>query len=415
MSKVVIEEEKLFVEEKNTNYIIKEEKPKDIPDEEEEEELIMEEEEEELIMEEEEELIMEEEEELIMEEKNTDVIIEEGAEKEKEENVVNTFNRVEKTHSTINQMYILNLDSKTERWDTMTNQLKKVNNQLPYYQFCGVDGSKLNMNEIRNNVPRVSGKFFMTQEIYGKAHSHYLLWKNILKENMENNLTNKDWFLVLEDDAIIPDNFNEYINNLQEFLNKIPSDIINYTDMFNLSPVGDYCKKKNLHNKVMTLLTSIGTMIKKKRKFDNSILFQLDIMKEKWSLLNSNFPLCTHAYLVNKKQIENLIKIIDEKKIYYHLDWMLNFEGLNINSITPISIKRGGFNDATTSTLTNPSLPVKVFTMFNKELACDLGKPAFNIMGMYQINILIIFYAIFILIWEALNIPGRLNDFFNRI
>ena len=38
MSKVVIEEEKLFVEEKNTNYIIKEEKPKDIPDEEDEEE-----------------------------------------------------------------------------------------------------------------------------------------------------------------------------------------------------------------------------------------------------------------------------------------------------------------------------------------------------------------------------------------
>jgi len=255
----------------------------------------------------------------------------------------------------------------------------------------------------------------MTPEIYGKAQSHYLLWKNILKENMENNLTHKDWFLVLEDDAIIPDNFNDYINNLQQFLDTIPPDIIDNTDMFNLSPVGDYCKKKNFHNKVMTLLTSIGTTIKSKRKFDNSVLHQLDIMKEKWSLLNSNFPLCTHAYLINKKQIENLIKIIDERKIYYHLDWMLNFEGLNINSITPISIKRGGFNDATTSTLTNPSLPVKVFTMFNKELACDLGKPAFNIMGMYQINILIILYAIFILIWEALNIPGRLNDFFNRV
>ena len=41
-------------------------------------------------------------------------------------------------------MYILNLDSKTDRWDTITNKLKSVNNQLPYYQFCGVDGSKLN-------------------------------------------------------------------------------------------------------------------------------------------------------------------------------------------------------------------------------------------------------------------------------
>ena len=56
-----------------------------------------------------------------------------------------------------------------------------------------------------------SGKFFMTPEIYGKAQSHYLLWKNILKENIDNNLTHKDWFLVLEDDAIIPDNFKDYI------------------------------------------------------------------------------------------------------------------------------------------------------------------------------------------------------------
>ena len=349
-----------------------------------------------------------------IEEEEIGEVVEEDVEEETEK-LANTTKIVENKTNTINQMYILNLDSKTERWDTITNKLKSVGNQLPYYQFSGIDGSKLNTNEIRSNVPSTSGRFFMTPEIYGKAKSHYLLWKNILKENMENNLTHKDWFLVLEDDAIIPDNFNEYINNLQQFLDTIPPDIIENTDMFNLSPVGDYCKKKNFHNKVMTLLTSIGTMIKQKRKFDNSILYQLDIMKEKWSLLNSNFPLCTHAYLINKKQIENLIKIIDERKIYYHLDWMLNFEGLNINSITPISIKRGGFNDATTSTLTNPSLPVKVFTMFNKELACDMGKPAFNIMGMYQINILIILYAIFILIWEALNIPGRLNDFFNRV
>ena len=373
---------------------------------------------EEIIERENEEII--DEEEIIGEEENKDEeIIDEEENKDeeitKEKDISNINNIITNKKNTINQMYILNLDSKTERWDTITKQLKKVNNQLPYYQFCGVDGSKLNMNEIRNNVPKVSGKFFMTQEIYGKAHSHYLLWKNILKENIENNITNKDWFLVLEDDSIIPDNFNDYINNLQQFLDTIPSDIIDNTDMFNLSPVGDYCKKKNFHNKVMSLLTSIGTSFKSKRKYDNSVLHQLEIMEEKWSLLNSNFPLCTHAYLVNKKQIENLIKVIDKKKIYYHLDWMLNFEGLNINSITPISIKRGGFNDATTSTLTNPSLPVKVFTMFNKELACDLGKPAFNIMGIYQINILIILYALFIIIWEALNIPGRLNDFFNKI
>ena len=94
---------------------------------------------------------------------------------------------------------------------------------------------------------------------------------------------------------------------------------------------------------------------------------------------------------------------------------MLNLENLNINTILPIEIKRGGFNDSTTSTLTNPSFIVKILTMINQELACDLGKPMFNIMGFYQLNILIITYFIFIILWELLNIPGRLNDFFNKV
>mgnify|MGYP001253119761 FL=1 len=76
---------------------------------------------------------------------------------------------------------------------------------------------------------------------------------------------------------------------------------------------------------------------------------------------------------------------------------------------------RGGYNDSTTSTLTNPSIPVQILTMFNKKLACDLGKPIVNIMGMYQLNILIIVYALLMIVWRFLDIPGRLDDFFSNI
>ena len=90
-------------------------------------------------------------------------------------------------------------------------------------------------------------------------------------------------------------------------------------------------------------------------------------------------------------------------------------ENVNINTILPIGIKRGGFDDSTTSILTSPSIPVKILTMFNKKLACDLGKPFINIMGLYQVNILIIVYAIIILLWQYLDIPGRLNNYFLNI
>ena len=53
--------------------------------------------------------------------------------------------------------------------------------------------------------------------------------------------------------------------------------------------------------------------------------------------------------------------------------------------------------------------------MFNPELAHDLGKPIINILGIYQINILIILYGIFLIIWQIIDLPGRLQDFFESI
>jgi hypothetical protein len=107
-----------------------------------------------------------------------------------------------------------------------------------------------------------------------------------------------------------------------------------------------------------------------------------------------------------------MIYKLETSRIFYHLDWQLNLENLNINTILPIGIKRGGFDDSTTSAKTTPSILVKILTMFNKELACDLGKPVCHIFGMIEVNVLIIIYGLIILLWNSLDIPGRLNDYF---
>lgn len=337
--------------------------------------------------------------------------------------------------NTIKNIYILNLEKKKERWNKITTRLNEEKNNTPYYQFCGVDGSKMNIKDINNDIHFASRKFLMTKEMYGKAKSHISLWKHILKENNNletkkeeeekgenketkkeeetNNNNNNEWFLILEDDCVIPPNFNDYILQLTEFLNDIPEDIVNSTDMFNLSSTGDYKKtNKSFHNKILSILTMIATMILKKHKSSNNELFTKLIKDKNWSLIDSNFPLSTHAYLVNKKQLENLVDTFEKSKIYYHLDWQLNLENLNINTILPIGIRRGGFDDSTTSAKTAPSILVKILTMFNKELACDLGKPVCHILGLIEINVLIIIYGLLILLWNIIDIPGRLNDYF---
>ena len=259
-----------------------------------------------------------------------------------------------------------------------------------------------------------SRNFLMTKYIYAKAKSHYNLWKYLLDENKNKN--NYNWFLILEDDVVLPDKFDIYLKQLAQFLNKIPSNDLDKVDILSLSSYGNYTKQyTTVNNIILTFMLNILVCVFTKKTRNNKSQYKTQIDEKEWNLINSNFPLGTHAYLVNLKQLEKLKNHFDETKIYYHLDIQLNLDNFNISSITPFGIRRGGFKDATTPTLTTPSLPVKMMTMFNPELAHDLGKPIINILGIYQINILIILYGIFLIIWQIIDLPGRLQDFFESI
>ena len=305
----------------------------------------------------------------------------------------------------IKKIYCLTLERNYERWNILKSKLDDKLD-IEYEKILGIDGSKIKMSEIQNECNDLTKYFFMTHQIYGKTKSHYLLWRNIIKNNNDN-----EWFIILEDDCIIPDNFNEYIKKLNNFLNKIPKELLETTDLFNLSPTGDYAENKNLNEKIMSIITKIISLITSKKTYDNKILYEL----EKFKLINSNFPLSTHSYLVNTKQLKKLVNCIEDNKITYHLDIFLKTDIFNINSITPIEIKRGGISDSISFSTTNPVFATNILTLFNKELAYDLSRPLVNILGCYPVSILILFYIIFLLIWQCIDLPSMLNDYFSSI
>ena len=352
----------------------------------------------------------------------------------------------------INEIYVINKESNLDRWKTISGKMESEKTDIPYNQFIGLDADKLNLKDYSSEISSQSSTFLMTKHIYAKSKSHYNLWKYLLDnedkkedkdtKNDKNGEVEKDekdkndkkdknkksesesesendtnhWTLVVEDDSIIPDNFNVYLKQLTQFLNLLPSEQLDQTDLLNISAYGNYTNQyTGINNIILTFMLSILTMVFKKKNSTNTSSFTSDIDGKKWDFVNSFFPLGTHAYLVNLKQCRTLVNYFDTNKFSYHLDVQLNLNSFNINTITPFGIRRGGISDGTTPTLTTPALPVKILTMFNPELAHDLGKPIVNILGVYQLNILIVAYGIFLIIWQIIDIPGRLQEYFENI
>ena len=307
----------------------------------------------------------------------------------------------------ISKIYGLTIERNNKRWEKLEKDIIDSKLDIKLQKIIGIDGKKMLMVDIKKDCSELTNNFFITHEMYGKCKSHFLLWNEILKTKPKED----EYFMILEDDVEIPENFKEYINKLNNFLNKIPKDILDKTDIFNLSPGGDFCKNKTFNQSIMSILTKIISLIVSKKKYNNEILFE----ENDYKLLNSNFPLCTHAYLVNSRQLKKLVDSIEKNKITYHLDIYLNTENFNINTIIPIEIKRGGFSDSSSALSSNPKFAVQILTMFNKELACDLGRPLVNIFGFYSVNILIIAYLFLLLLWQFIDLPGRLNNFFSSI
>jgi len=123
--------------------------------------------------------------------------------------------RKNKTNS--NTIKIINLKRREDRKEFMKNQL--INNNITNYEFIeAVDGSTLNPTiEIKELF--LGNDFNYRKGVIGCALSHYNLWKQLIND------TNNEYYLIIEDDATLCENFNKkYENIMEEYKDEVLKD-----------------------------------------------------------------------------------------------------------------------------------------------------------------------------------------------
>jgi GR25 family glycosyltransferase involved in LPS biosynthesis len=211
----------------------------------------------------------------------------------------------------IDKIYIINLEKDKDRWDYISNQCKKIN--LNINRFDAIYGKNLpedhpdikkyimdnNLRDKRLNygIPLNPGQI-------GCALSHIKIWEEAYEKGYEN-------ILIFEDDAIIPDDFNEKINPI---LKSLPEN----WDYLSLNCA--YCQGQDFNEnlyKVLFNLCTVSYMLSKngiKKLLDTINKFKIDEAIDDYLcskfFLNSNSYLAKdHFIIMNTKDFESNIGV----------------------------------------------------------------------------------------------------------
>ena len=225
-------------------------------------------------------------------------------------NNIIVFNNINYYYMKIEHTYVINLKDKTERWNNIQEKFKNTNLKLK--RWNAIYGKKIK-NEYIKNITTPFCYNFCSNGMIGTWLSHYNLWKYIVDNNLDN-------VLILEDDAIPVDNFNDKI----KILDKSP---IN-ADLIYLGCIGT-C---NLNNYYIN------------KKYDDNFIIPL-------------IPLQAHAYIITNKGANKLLKYKELDKVRHHIDVFLAFniytkKDFHMYSTKDILIYQ---NDIVTSSITQNS------------------------------------------------------------
>lgn len=139
--------------------------------------------------------------------------------------------------------YIVNLKENIDRRDAMKKQLDHAN--LNYQFIEAVKGADLTDEQIKSKVLNYPDCFLTKGEI-GCALSHIKIYQQMVNDNIE-------YALILEDDAVIPQNIEETINHI------IQQDINSKSNVYLLSKVISYIENKKLHSNIYQAYHACGT------------------------------------------------------------------------------------------------------------------------------------------------------------
>lgn len=100
----------------------------------------------------------------------------------------------------------INLDRRPDRFKSMVNNFKK-NNINNYVRFKAIDGKNLIIDK---NIEEMfkDNTFGWRRGVIGAALSHYTLWKELVNSKF-------DYYLIMEDDIILNDNFDVYLKDIK--------------------------------------------------------------------------------------------------------------------------------------------------------------------------------------------------------
>lgn len=130
--------------------------------------------------------------------------------------------------------YCMNLDHRPERWSFVQAQFEKL--QMPVERFSAVNGRQLDVPALSaagliavEALPRYylpdEQKLFgtdLTPGGIGCAMSHFLIWKDIIRRVAAGEATDRQAFLVIEDDCEFAEGFSAEI--LSQRLSHVPPD-----------------------------------------------------------------------------------------------------------------------------------------------------------------------------------------------
>jgi len=182
---------------------------------------------------------------------------------------------------------IVNLERRPDRKLEVENKLIKVGYNNGEYEFIkAVDGKKLEPTQELHNLFKDNNR----RGVVGCALSHYYLWQQLLKD------TDLDYYVILEDDIEIVDNFKDILAKNIDEIAKYDYTLIGY-HMFSCNRE----RVKHLYNAIPT--------------HDNIKISQ---MKTAW--WETFYMGGTFSYVINKNGAQILCDYIKENGIRYQID-----------------------------------------------------------------------------------------------
>jgi glycosyl transferase family 25 len=190
----------------------------------------------------------------------------------------------------ISKIYYINLDRRPDRDNNVKTELGKINYNGPVERISAVDGRKLIIKDLLDELITSEGKndalnknaglyYIMTPGAIGCALSHRNLATKIIEEMSDNN-----YVLILEDDVVLEDDF---MNKLNKYIKDMPK--------FDMLFIGYHMKQNKMvgdsfYDKPLKLWGLFGYIINKKGASELLKLFPLkyQIDTEMHKLYNNN-------------------------------------------------------------------------------------------------------------------------------